>query len=92
MRGIRPDLIKIDVEGHEKRVLTGLRETLRAFRPHVVFEYNDVSRDELGSVDVLRELFGAGYEFLGIRRSREYPVLETFNPARKYENVLARAG
>jgi FkbM family methyltransferase len=32
------DLIKIDVEGHERRVLDGAVETLRRFRPAVIIE------------------------------------------------------
>lgn len=36
----RLDLIKIDVEGFEWRVLQGGHETIAKFRPHIVFEYN----------------------------------------------------
>ncbi len=34
----RLDLVKIDVEGHERAVLAGAGETLRRFRPTLVFE------------------------------------------------------
>jgi len=36
----RLDLIKIDVEGFEWRVLRGGEETIARFHPHIVFEYN----------------------------------------------------
>jgi FkbM family methyltransferase len=36
----RLDLIKIDVEGFEYRVLKGLTNTLEKFRPRIIFEYN----------------------------------------------------
>jgi FkbM family methyltransferase len=36
----RLDLIKIDVEGFEWRVLRGGEETIAKFRPHIIFEYN----------------------------------------------------
>ena len=36
----RLDLIKIDVEGFEWRVLQGVEESIAKFRPHIVFEYN----------------------------------------------------
>jgi FkbM family methyltransferase len=34
-----PDLIKIDVEGYEPAVLAGLAETIREFRPTILFEH-----------------------------------------------------
>jgi len=36
----RLDLIKVDVEGFEWRVLRGGENTIAKFRPHIVFEYN----------------------------------------------------
>ena len=36
----RLDLIKIDVEGFEWRVLRGGADTIAKFRPHIIFEYN----------------------------------------------------
>ncbi|MDQ3630423.1 MAG: FkbM family methyltransferase [Actinomycetota bacterium] len=37
----RPDLIKVDVEGHEFDVLRGARETIREASPTIVFELNE---------------------------------------------------
>ncbi|MCB9996581.1 MAG: FkbM family methyltransferase [Rhodospirillales bacterium] len=86
---IQPTMMKMDIEGHEKKALTGLHDTLRRYKPDVIFEYSAGSRLDLGNLDVLRGLFGEEYRFYGIKRSREYPALEPFNPDRKYENVLA---
>lgn len=38
LSGRRFDLIKIDVEGHELSVLRGATETIRKFRPAIIFE------------------------------------------------------
>ncbi len=86
---IRPSVIKIDVEGHEKSVLLGLRETIQKHRPFVVFEYGSVSRKDLQDGTFLQSLFGPGYHYYGIRRSREMPSLAPFNPSKKWENILA---
>ncbi len=47
--GIHPDLIKIDTEGNEARVLRGSRETLRSFRPLVIFESWPAARDAVAA-------------------------------------------
>ncbi|HKP46615.1 MAG TPA: FkbM family methyltransferase [Pyrinomonadaceae bacterium] len=36
-----PDLVKIDVEGHESEVLRGAQQTLVEFKPVVLCDYND---------------------------------------------------
>jgi FkbM family methyltransferase len=52
----RVDLIKIDVDGQEAKVLRGALETLRRFRPPVLFELTP-SVVEAGG-DSIEELFG----------------------------------
>jgi FkbM family methyltransferase len=53
----RVDLIKIDVDGQEARVLRGTRDTLRRFRPPVFFEITP-SVVKAGG-DSIDELFGS---------------------------------
>jgi FkbM family methyltransferase len=57
-----PDVIKIDVEGHEGHVLRGTAGVLREFKPVVLCDYHDGS-----TLRIVREsVSGIGYEvFLG---------------------------
>lgn len=41
-RHIRPNLIKIDVEGHELKVIKGAMSTIDKYRPFLVFEFIEV--------------------------------------------------
>jgi FkbM family methyltransferase len=84
---ISPTLIKIDVEGHEKKVLQGLKDTIKQFKPDIVKEYNDLSRNGLRAYE-LHEILGNDYNFYGIHRSREWPKISPLNPSKKYENIL----
>ena len=59
----RVDLIKIDVEGHELKVLTGALETITRFRPRVLIEvFEETLRRQGASVEaVLSFLIAQGY-------------------------------
>jgi FkbM family methyltransferase len=59
----RIDIIKADVEGYEKYVLEGLRETLLRDRPLLVIELSPSTRETLGSAEAFAALFPSGYEF-----------------------------
>lgn len=62
LAGIRPALIKIDVEGFEGHVLEGGAETLARHRPPLVLELHDASTRYGHSIaGVLRTLDGLGY-------------------------------
>ena len=64
-RGLgRLDLIKIDVEGHERQVLQGAQATLDRYRPILVMETgHEATGDRTAIHDRLRSL---GYQMLGI--------------------------
>ncbi len=45
----RLDMVKIDVEGHEGKVLRGGLKTIRRFRPILIVEINPSALSEFGS-------------------------------------------
>ena len=55
----RLDLIKIDVEGFELKVLKGMEKTISALRPRIIFEFdvNYIKRVEEDGMDVKQEIF-----------------------------------
>jgi FkbM family methyltransferase len=61
--GMRPRLLKIDVEGAELPVLRGARVTLEKHRPTIVFEHGEDSSASYGvtSLDLHRFLSELGY-------------------------------
>lgn len=63
--GIVPDLLKVDVEGHELEVLLGARALLRDRRPPVCLELHldELDRRGVDAGDVLGELQSHGYQF-----------------------------
>lgn len=71
----RLDLVKIDVEGFERRVLIGLRETLRAHRPLMLFEFTRYTRMTLHGADELYELLPPDYQAWRIRKDRASMML-----------------
>jgi FkbM family methyltransferase len=58
------DLIKIDVEGFEIQVLTGLKNTMEENRPLVIFEtLHDTRESSATDFDKMSEMFPAKYVF-----------------------------
>ncbi|HEY1258345.1 MAG TPA: FkbM family methyltransferase [Stellaceae bacterium] len=60
----RIDLVKIDVEGHERRVLDGGAGSLARFRPVLVIETGHEAPDDRSAIR--DRLCGLGYRMLGI--------------------------
>lgn len=92
--GIRAGIIKADVEGFEKFVLEGLRETIRRDRPLIIIELSSTTRATLDGEAAFRALFPERYRFcyfsMGKYDSGRY-ALKPFDYALtpKIEDVIA---
>jgi FkbM family methyltransferase len=60
----RVDLVKIDVEGHERAVLEGGTDTLRRFRPALVFESGHENQSDRAAIAAL--FAGLDYELVAV--------------------------
>ena len=83
------DFVKIDVEGHEPKVLKGLKSTLQKFRPVVMLEYN-----EEPSIKVFKEMnlfdsYFAGYEVFVLGNSYD-PEYHEDKGSTKFRRFLTR--
>jgi FkbM family methyltransferase len=78
----RVDLIKIDVEGSEVRVLEGARHTLSTYRPSIIVEVNPGTlRDNLGtsSQELYQRLRDLGYNMTALTRDFRRVPISDFN-------------
>ena len=74
-RGVeRVDFIKCDVEGHELEVFRGGEETLRQFKPTLMFECEKRHRGERPLQEVFDYLESLGYEGQLIYRKKLHPL------------------
>jgi FkbM family methyltransferase len=86
----RLDIIKIDVEGFEKNVLEGLKETLGTFRPLVFFEMENNTIEKFSSEKELFDLFPTGYGFVKVGGGeRRQAGIQPFSFMYDGANVLA---
>ena len=87
------DFIKIDVEGFEIQVLTGLQKTISDNQPLIDFEFNSITRDGFGNISGLNDLL-PDYSFYGTRRLglgliKEKLKVVDFDFSKDYSHVIA---
>jgi FkbM family methyltransferase len=66
----RIDIMKADVEGYEKFVLEGLKETLNRDRPLIIIELSPTTREMIGGAEAFRALFPKEYDFYYFARGK----------------------
>jgi FkbM family methyltransferase len=93
--------MKIDIEGFEEAALKGLRQTLEAHRPLVVVEITTPPAGSIASLEHLKGLFPANYEFFVLTENEKQfvtgqyevvefgPVAAAFFKAGGQRNVVA---
>ena len=64
------DIVKIDVEGYEKKVLFGMNETVRKYRPLILIELNNNSREDLKFI--LRFMKDNNYRAISRNRKEDF--------------------
>jgi FkbM family methyltransferase len=71
-KGIAPDLLKIDVDGHETAVLRGMRQILSQTKPHMLLEVHPPLIQQYGSsaAETCGILKGHGYRLFQIENFR----------------------
>lgn len=80
--GLRPAFVKVDVEGAEHCVLSGMQETLREFRPVVLLELHPLFQPEgIGLADVCALLSRHGYTGTDVDVA-EVAIRQIWRPAR----------
>ena len=73
-KNIKPDLLKIDVEGNELNVFKGGAETLKKYRPKILFECEERHIGKEKVLETFRFLEGLGYEGQFIAADKIMPL------------------
>jgi FkbM family methyltransferase len=79
------DLVRLDVEGHERKIIEGALTTLRKFHPKLMVEIHKMYLGTHETREILIELKKIGYEIkFYIPRLFDAPIIGTMNDIKKY--------
>jgi FkbM family methyltransferase len=85
--GATPNVLKLDAEGAELNILTGMAETIRRARPILTVEVgDDPERDGSRSRELLDSVISHGYRSFEARNGEIVP--HELLPKYRYENIL----
>jgi FkbM family methyltransferase len=85
------DICKLDVEGHEPRVVAGMRSLIQRYRPIIITEINEywLRRGGGSSLGYIDQLHNLGYTLFDIDRGLIPLDLNDFEGSLKTSNVVA---
>ncbi len=66
------DIVKIDVEGFEKNVLLGLKKTLAKYRPIILLEFSESTKQSFSDYDEFIGSFPSRYSVKKVVSDRPY--------------------
>ncbi len=76
--GLKPRLVKIDVEGHEFSVLRGMEETLKSIKPLIILECEARHIKDFTVFDVFNFLIERGYKGFYLKEGKKNRI-ETYD-------------
>jgi FkbM family methyltransferase len=85
--GLRPDLMKIDVEGYQAKIMPGAMATIAAHQPAVMIEFDlpvTLARFAARNLDVVQPLLDLGYQFFWCENHRDRDGRFTHVPAGEF--------
>ncbi|MEL6866451.1 MAG: FkbM family methyltransferase [Bacteroidota bacterium] len=68
-----PDLIKVDIEGSEERLVSGMLKTLSQYQPDLIFRYWPVNRSAATQLATFKKLQHWGYEIYAMDINQKIP-------------------